>query len=461
MAPTKLTLLPAVHHGWVLPAHQDLRFVASSGLSSTVTVKGRSRRVSFPTGLNPLSRLQGSLRPHHGRRSKWAHPAHAGRDRFSIGRAVAGMVVAEELSTNVFRGNDFPATPSMRSWRSALLPLTRVSWSWHRTIVPLLLRHVHLGADDDPGQDSFVNRSFNFVLYVGPRYRDTIRSLSLCLSFDDKSVAHADNNCAGILALLDQITSLALQYFWELDVLPNTQAQLASLKQPIRHLQIEDITKSTFVAGCIRSCSQTLESLRLDFDTYPEVDFLQSEWTGILRTPHLHSLAIFGACNIVTGKAMSRIDLTVPGLRDLALSYVEPCQHGLAWANATTLESLTLVHTDVGLAFGQGTSGPAPTFPRLRRLVVLSGREDIYRVLGAISKLGKLGLPRLETVELSGYEPFYLRLLPVVANLQTLKALVCGYYDAAPADEDQSALRFALSQIRPQAVVTFEQRPDP
>lgn len=367
-----------------------------------------------------------------------------------------GDILVKERSTDHLPCGGFPAIPLMKTWRSALLPLTRVSSSWHRAVTPLLVRHVsfyiYVGTVDE---DTFLGQAFDFAVHLVPRYGNTVRSLDLTLEYRDNGVCvhQVDCHLAGILALLQHITSLVVEDDGSIDELPKTTAQLVSLKQPIRHLKLSKISCTSTIVECVHSCSKTLQTLGLEFNDEFEDRFARGDWVRILQAPHLHSLAIRDVSHDPISNLTSISDFAVPILRNLLLDIARPCRPGLLFANAAILESLALFQVDFARVFGQGTPDLCLTFPRLHRLVVFTGDQDCSPAVEAISRLR---LPRIETLEVSGSGFFYLRLLPVIAKMDTLKTLTCGYFNTAPSRKDQSAFRFALSQISPEVAVTFK-----
>lgn len=69
--------------------------------------------------------------------------------------------------------HDFPIFPMPSTWRYGLLPLSKVSWTWRRAVLPLLHRHVAFSAYtlSDWSKFAVTKRILGFTKHVAPRFR--------------------------------------------------------------------------------------------------------------------------------------------------------------------------------------------------------------------------------------------------------------------------------------------------
>lgn len=354
----------------------------------------------------------------------------------------------------------FPSIPESDKWRGTLLPLCKVSKTWHRAVRPLLVRHIGFKLRD---WRRYLSKIFGYVVHVAPHSCGLVRSLDLCLLWgtmkDVEDTALVDRHTAELIALLGRLDSVWFQ--GDLDKFPRVAAELSSPKRRIRHLDISSGRHPAMIAS-IQSSAASLKSLRVSLCNNGQLS--SSDWRCIVRLPHLEFLALQsldtrGLFELGTSTALAS-SLRMPRLRHLHLEGEHTTSGSLLLvrANETTLESLSVHHGNIGLSFPpeDDDQGQPQCFPRLQRLHYCPLEyEDEVEALHAIRGLS---LPRLETLSIVSGVRLYIHLPAFVAELRSLKTLICGFLDQTAGTAlatDDEALIVHLQQWAPSVSVIF------
>lgn len=272
-----------------------------------------------------------------------------------------------------------------------------------------------------------------------------------------------DDQCAGIIALLDHVTSLkVVVHSGSLQHLPKTTTELRHLKQSITYLALHASDPSV-ISDCVLSLSGTLRSLEINL---LGARFSSNDWNRILELPQLESLYLISldTSNLVDSSSPGTelLRRKPPNLRHLHLDEVKGPSDRLTRAVAESLESLSLHHMDVSSHFGSPFSNPPPQwdFPRLRQLHAIPRPDDWFNE--AFFAWRNIRLPQIESLSTRGRADLYVHLLTLAADLPTLKELTFEPEDQWGETGDPfgtraaHAFKFAMRRLYPQVTVTVD-----